>query len=128
MNTRRQYEAWLRTRPAIVRVIGLRLKPWRLYRIKPTGQLCRVEAISESGTIRVFAWQEDFGPMLGHGVFGVPPSDLECVADSLPPEPEVKFTEDEWGWTMCIGSPQTDGSGYIHRNFNPIVQAMQEAK
>lgn len=79
MNARRQYRAWLKTRPAIIRVMGLRFKPWRTYRIKATGQLCQVQALNENGTIRVFAWRKELPEFLGHGVFGLKPSDLELA-------------------------------------------------
>jgi hypothetical protein len=81
VNARRKWDAWLRTRPAIIRVLGRRFKPWHRYRIKATGQTCVVQAFSENGTIRVYAWHDWSGPMLGNGVFGLKPNDLERATE-----------------------------------------------
>jgi hypothetical protein len=72
---RHTYRAWLDMRPPIVRVLGLRFRPNRWYRIKSTGQRCQVMSFAEDGTLTVDTTDRILG--FHYGVFGLKPADLE---------------------------------------------------
>ena len=59
-----------------VRAVAERLPPWLAYRLTTTGQVCRVLAISEDGTVRIYAEHPDLGGISGTGVFGIDPATL----------------------------------------------------
>jgi hypothetical protein len=77
--------AWLKTRPAIIRKVASKLPPWNLYKMKDTGQHCRLYSYSEDGTVTVTivghenAFQNEIAQMFAHNVFGVSPTDLEVI-------------------------------------------------
>jgi hypothetical protein len=72
-----EWNAWLADgRPPIVRAIADRLPPWRWYRLTTTGQACRVQAIAEDGTVRIYAEHPVLGPITGVSVYGVNPDEL----------------------------------------------------
>ena len=85
LSRREQFRRWLHSRPRVVSVLGRTLKPWKLYRIKATGQRCQVVAYSENFTVRVNVIGHDdpylhaLAGMLPLSVFGLRPDQLEQV-------------------------------------------------
>lgn len=84
----RLYEQFCSERPPAVRDVARRFRPWLKYRIKQTGQICRVYSFSEplegGGpiTLKVNVLPEDnLGKFVltGVQVFGVDPDDLDAV-------------------------------------------------
>lgn len=75
-----EFEEWMSTRPESVRAIGARLKPWKLYLLKTTGQRVYPIAYSEDGTVRV-AIEQHYNPdhlfIVPFEVFGIDANDLE---------------------------------------------------
>ena len=49
----KSWEAWVRTRPPIVREVAERFPPWRLVRLKSTGHRGTIYSYSEDGTVTV---------------------------------------------------------------------------
>jgi hypothetical protein len=96
----RSWKSWVEERPPAVRMVAERLKPWKLYRMKSTGQRVTVYSISEPpGPGQPCTVTVDVGGAFNlvtfeRRVFGVLPDDLgEC---DLPTEDEptgVLFTE-----------------------------------
>lgn len=84
-----EWEAWCDERPPDVAAVARAHPPWRMYRVKDTGQYCVVRSYQEAEenpapdsmfatvTLNIFAWYDWSGPALGHGVFGVKPENLE---------------------------------------------------
>ena len=73
---------WVEDRPPEVRDVVERLPPWHTYRLKTTGQHCRIQSYDEDEdtgvcTLRIWAWYPWMGQFLGRGVFGVDPDSLE---------------------------------------------------
>ena len=82
MSIRREFRAWIKTRPAGVRAAARTVKPWHVYRLKTTGQHVVLQAYAENGTVRVGVIGHD-DPIralmnyVGLSVFGISPADLE---------------------------------------------------
>lgn len=76
----RDWDEWLATRPEAVRAVAASHPPWHLYRVLSTGQHATIQAYDEhddgSVTLKIQAWYPWF-PLVGHGVFGMSPDDLE---------------------------------------------------
>lgn len=77
-----EYVAWCATRPDAVRVAAERLRPWRLYRMRSTGQRVVMHCFEEhtdgsAATVKV-AWLGRFDRVaFDQIIFGVDPADLE---------------------------------------------------
>lgn len=72
-----EWRDWLADdRPPVVLAMADRLVPWRWYRLKTTGQACRVVAFGENRTVRIYAEHPGLGAITGVEVFGVNPDDL----------------------------------------------------
>ena len=84
MSRQKELERWLEGRPAIIRETATKLLPWKVYRLKTTGQLARVQAYAEDGTVRCLCWRDELGPefasLTAVSVYGLSPDDLEEVA------------------------------------------------
>lgn len=84
---RAEWDAWVASRPEPVRSIATRLPAWRTYRLVTTGQLVRIAAYSEDGTVRVDVightqpHMAELVALLPVGVFGVQPDDLVTFAE-----------------------------------------------
>lgn len=80
------YVAWCQSRPEAIRAVAERFRPWRIYRLKETGQFVRARSFCEpekagqsvTMTIAVLACVENLGGF-EYGVFGVSPDSLEQV-------------------------------------------------
>ncbi len=79
----RELRKWLKDRPKIIQEMALKIKPWKAYRIKATGQECSIYSFSENGTITVNTHNCLMGGQ--YRVFGYKPEDLEEIA--APPAP-----------------------------------------
>lgn len=92
------WQAWLETRPVIVREMATRIRPDRLYRMTSTGQRCYVYSYSEDGTVTVIVDGQFNRVLFGRQVFGISPNDLvEC---ELPgPDEDLGDTAAEAGYT-----------------------------
>lgn len=77
-----KYIEWCNTRPPAVRDVALRFKPWELYRIKETGQLCDIYSFDEhpGGAVTLKVLVPQFGGAT-HLVFGYQPDDLELATE-----------------------------------------------
>lgn len=113
-----EWQAWLAERPETVRTIGERFKPWAMYRLTTTGQRCQVIAISENGTVRIYAEHETLGPMTGVEVFGVDP-------DELIPWEGSELAKWEVGLSEAIEMKLYEGDSSGHGNgdvvFGPMI-------
>lgn len=90
------WQGWLATRPAVIREMGERLVPWKLYRMKSTGHRVTVVSFFEDSTVRVNVSAEYNLLSFERQVFGIAADDLEEC--ELPPsdEPVGEFmTPDE---------------------------------
>jgi len=81
---RREFDAWLWTRPAVIRRMAKRFDPFTPYRVKATGQVGFVVSWNEGGTmrLRISEWFQD-NPKIAVSltefdleVFGLRPKDL----------------------------------------------------
>ncbi len=82
-----EVRAWIDSRAPAIRDKVLAYPPWLLYRMKSTGQSCRVEAYEEAldgtcETCRVTVWQEWAPALTIRQVFGIPFTDLERAPDA----------------------------------------------
>lgn len=73
---RDEWQAWVEGRPPVVRAIAEKLPPWRPYRLTTTGQICRVQAFAEDGTVRIVAEHPTLGEFTRRSVFGIDPATL----------------------------------------------------
>lgn len=76
-NQQKEWNKWLKTRPAIIREVATKYPADKLYLLKTTNQ--RVEIISyfEDGTVKVFVSGKYNLCDFEHHVFGINPDDLE---------------------------------------------------
>lgn len=83
-----RWNEWVASRPAAVRAIAEKVEPWRAYRIKSTGNGCRIYSIGEhaDGTASItVAVTRDLNPqglVFERTVFGLQLDDLEPMPDS----------------------------------------------
>lgn len=78
--TSQQITSWrefVATRPQVVRAAIGALEPWRLYRMKSTGQRVFLYSASEGGTLTVVLSGEYNLVAMEHRIFGIAPDDLE---------------------------------------------------
>lgn len=80
-----EYIKWCETRPPAVCAVAKRLPPWKLYRMKSTGQRCSIYSFSEPigdgpVTLQVDVTGEFNLIMFDRRVFGVSADDLEPCA------------------------------------------------
>lgn len=88
-NQRAQFKRWLAQKPGSVRALGRTLKPWRVYRIKDTGQHCELVGFFQDFTVSVYVTGHDnpaLWPLQASSrplcVFGLHPRDLERIQPS----------------------------------------------
>ena len=79
MSSIEDWNKWLEDKPEIVREIGAKINPLSRYRIKETGQGCRLRSIFEDGTLSVFVGGPDDGFI--YVVFGLSVDDIEELSD-----------------------------------------------
>jgi len=77
----RLWKEWLAERPPDVRAVAEKFNPWTVYRHTVTNQRCQIQSFSEpedpNEKVTVTAYVEGpMGPIMGHGVFGIPPENL----------------------------------------------------
>lgn len=82
-SNRERYRQWLRSRPASVRVLATKVKPWHRYVITATGQECTLYSLSENGTLTVTT-AGPFG-LFQYNVFGLTLSDLKRAPSQQSP-------------------------------------------
>lgn len=82
------WKEWVGDRPGeIQRTIASNdFRPDRVYRIKATGQFCKLQAFREDGTLIVGVWhkldpKQILGIVADRAVTGLLPEDLELVAE-----------------------------------------------
>lgn len=73
-----EWQEWLASRPPIVQELAVKLPPDKLYRIKATGQRCRIYSYFENGTVRVLVRDRIAAPYCVFG-YSYKPEDLEEV-------------------------------------------------
>ena len=71
------FNAWVSSRPAIVRRLVARLPPDRLYLMKSTGQCVTVFSYGEDGTVAVDVRKKLKLQSIERRMFGISPDDLE---------------------------------------------------
>ncbi len=76
------WQEWVGSRPDAVRNVAERFYPWKLYRLKQTGQFVSVLSFGQNVDGRVTLTvliKPDFNPLLfvEREVFGIEPDDLE---------------------------------------------------
>lgn len=75
--------AWLAKRPAAVRAVAERLLPWKVWRLKPTGQHARALSFSEGPdglvTVTAIVWRPEVPGLFDRTVFGLAPEDFEEI-------------------------------------------------
>lgn len=86
LSRRQEFKRWIRTRPVRVRQVARTLKPFHLLRHKETGQVGRLLAYSNDGTVRCVLWHEWSPEFTRVNVFGINPASLE----------RAKPSSDEW--------------------------------
>lgn len=81
---RAEWDAWLATRPAIVREVAEKFPPWSYYRLPSTNQLGQILAYGEDEdgtvTVRMLLCLEGAGrlaTLMTREVFGIDPGELE---------------------------------------------------
>lgn len=90
------YAKWVEERPPVVKEIAARTRPWKLYRMKSTGQRVTIAAISEDGTVRVDVTGDYNLVLMARSVFGINPDDLEeCDIPDLGEPTGELLTRDE---------------------------------
>ena len=76
-----EWEKWVQSRAIAVRQIAERLTPWRLYRMKSTGQRVVIESYGEHVdghvTLTVSITGKYNAILFDRSVFGIEPDDLE---------------------------------------------------
>lgn len=72
-----EYRRWVESRPPVVRAIAERLRPWKLYRLKSTGQRVTMASIFEDGTVSVEITGDYNLIAFDRRVFGIDPGDME---------------------------------------------------
>lgn len=103
----RNYEKWLNSRPAAVKLVATQKPPNRLYKLASTGQRVFILSYSESGTVTVVVSGEFNLTDFEREVFGINPNDLkEC---DLPKEGEVfrRSANRNAGDDCCAASSET---------------------
>lgn len=88
---RRAWKKWLKGRPSHVRAVAERFEPWKLYRMKSTGQRVTVYSFGEGEdktvTLTVTITGEFNLIHFARNVFGIDPNDLEECDLPAPGEP-----------------------------------------
>lgn len=83
---KKDWDAWVATRPKVIQDLARQYPPNRLYRLAPTGQRAILVSYCENGTVTVAITGQYNLVVFSRRVFGVNPSDLtEC---ELPPAGE----------------------------------------
>lgn len=86
-NIRKKFmrDDWFLTRPTVIKVLIKKLKPWKRYRIKETGQHCVIVSYNEHWTVTVFVTGHDdplrktLAEIMRMEVFGINPNSLEIL-------------------------------------------------
>jgi hypothetical protein len=87
---------WLASRPQVIKDLGARFKPWKLYRMKSTGHRVFCLSFSENNTITVAVTGTYNLLSMERQVFGIEPDDLlECDLPGPEEVVGVYLTEDE---------------------------------
>lgn len=93
---KKEWAKWVASRPKVVRLIAEKFFPWKLYRMKSTGQRVEVYGFNENGTVSVLVTGKFNNVLFDRQVFGIQPEDLEEC--DLPGPDEVvgsAMTQDE---------------------------------
>lgn len=88
---KKEWAEWVAQRPEVVRAIAEKFFPWKLYRMKSTGQRVGIYSFSEDGTITVLVTGAFNKVNFDRQVFGIDPKDLEEC--ELPSPDEAVGTE-----------------------------------
>lgn len=86
---------WLKSRPPVVKEIGERFPPNKLYRMKTTGQRVTMYSINENGTVTVDISGQFNLIDFERRVFGVDPNNLEECDLPASDEPVGTFCNEE---------------------------------
>lgn len=70
-----ELEEWLIGRPEVIQHLARLYPPWKIYRIKATGQLCQIYCYTEDGAVTVDTEPNFIGMV--HRVFGYKEGDIE---------------------------------------------------
>jgi len=71
------WQEWLKNKPPIIKELAARFPPYKLFRLKPTGQRGPIVSLSESGTVTMQITGDFNRVMFAKNVFGLNPDDLE---------------------------------------------------
>jgi hypothetical protein len=74
---RKQWRAWVASRPECIQDLCRRFPPDRLYRLKSSGHRVTLYSYCEDGTMTVIVSGEYNAVAFGRNVFGIKPEDLE---------------------------------------------------
>lgn len=73
---------WCETLPPETAAVMRRFPPWQKWRIRQTGQTCRIYSINDGPPITFRVLTDPPIPgLVGHDVYGIAPEDLESVDD-----------------------------------------------
>jgi len=78
-----KFDKWLATRPEVIKDLGRKFRPNKLYLLKESGHRVYPVSYFEDGTLRVAVSGEYNAVMFDRTVFGIKPEDLEEC--DLPP-------------------------------------------
>jgi hypothetical protein len=73
----KRWQEWLEDRPQVIKDLGARFKPWKLYRLNSTKHRVTVLSFFEDGTLTVNITGEYNLVSMERSVFGIQPDDLE---------------------------------------------------
>ena len=83
---KKEFDEWLRDRPAVIKELAEKLPPWNRYQLKTTGQHCHLYSYSEDGTVTITVDGHDseildaMNSAMPINVFGISSDDLEVLA------------------------------------------------
>lgn len=80
---RAEWDAWVASRPPLIRVLARRFPPWSLFRMRDSGHLVHAYSYSEDGTLTVIVGGTFNFVAFPRRVFGIRPDNLEPA--ELPP-------------------------------------------
>lgn len=94
----REWQAWLESRPALIRELAERFPVNKLFRIKSSGHRATLYSYSEDGTMTVNVTGEYNRVLFGRTVFGIRAEDLE-ECDLPEPDEDLGDTAAEAGYS-----------------------------
>lgn len=73
----KEWRAWVRSLPPKPRAVAERFEPWRLYRLKDTGDRVTFYSVADDGTLTVVVSGAFNVVVFDRRVFGIDPDNLE---------------------------------------------------